>query len=84
MLVYVGSLVNGNQKTIDPLTGISAFLAISTGLNVLGTGGIRYCFAPSKGAAASAADSPPITFKKSRLDKLAFLVGVPPSNSFVT
>ena len=77
----MGSLVKGNQKNVDPLTGTSVVFAISDSLNSVGTEGIRYWPAAANGAAASTAETPPITFRKSLLDIPGFLPADAPSNA---
>ncbi len=42
---------------------------------------MRNCPAAAKGAAARTAETPPIIFRKSRLDNPGFLLGDAPSNS---
>jgi hypothetical protein len=73
--------VNGNQKIVEPLTGTSSFFAIRTGLNFVDTVGIRYEPPAAKGASARAAETPPIIFRASRLERPFFFVGEAPSNS---
>jgi hypothetical protein len=81
IFVYVGSVVKGNQKTIESFTAISVVLAISCFWKVVGTFGIMYCPATAKGAAARTAETPPIILRKSRRDNPTFFFGEAPSNS---
>ena len=82
IFVYVGSVVNGNQKNIESFTAISVVLATSCCWKVFGTCGIKYCPATAKGAAARTAETPPIILRKSRRDNPTFFfVGEAPSNS---
>jgi len=84
IFVYVGSVVKGNQKTIESFTATSVVLAISCFWKVVGTFGIIYCPATAKGAAARTAETPPIILRKSRRDNPTFFfVGEAPSNSVV-
>jgi hypothetical protein len=80
IFVYVGSVVKGNQKTIESFTAISVVLAISCFWKVVGTFGMIYCPATAKGAAARTAETPPIILRKSRRDNPTFFFGDAPSN----
>lgn len=76
--------MNGNQKIVEPFTGTSSFFAIKTGLNFVETVGMRNDPATAKGASARTAETPPIIFRASRLERPFFFVGEAPSNSVLS